>query len=206
MRSKSITRGREPRSEKQQDDEVSEPLINDVLRFAQTDLPAAEDRRGWKQASELLLRLHRWTWLRPGGAWPTDRSPAAPREVQRPFIENAHRELRRGLDRLFRGSARRQWDLPEFPARRGMQRLGKGRVVLVQTAEWPDTVWLAVAELLQRFGNRVRECPLKECRVLFLRNRKQQACSPRHRARFYMRNRRRKEKEEKDAFLKEHRS
>jgi hypothetical protein len=182
----------------QADDAVSEALMRDILRFAQTDLPAAEDRRGWKQASELLLRLHRWTWLRKGGAWPTDRRAAAPREVQRRFIEDVHLDLRRGLDRLFRGSARRQWDLPEFPARRGMQRLGDGRVVVFHTAKWPDTVWLALAELLGRFGNRVRECPLEECRILFLRNRKQEVCSPRHRARFYMRNLRWKEKEEKE--------
>lgn len=166
-----------------------EATVKDLLWFAEMDL-ALDELRAQKAAAALIQRLDRPAWSR----WRTNIARVTPsnRKTGRPdvspkLLEGVQAELRRGLALLFpvKGNPR-QWDMPATQAQLSL-RHQYGRLKTFFIGEWPNTIWVTIAGLLEDFSDRIRRCPDPDCGVLFLRVRKQEFCCLKHARRVYMR-------------------
>lgn len=72
------------------------------------------------------------------------------------------------------------WRAPEYKSSRGAKprRFKTGAVEYFLQAGWPDIFWLAVADLLRTYGDRIRQCQKVECGKVFIRSKRQDYCSP----------------------------
>ena len=71
------------------------------------------------------------------------------------------------------------WRAPEYKSARGDQprRFKSGAVEYFLQSGWPDIFWLAVADILGIYGDRIRQCLRVDCRKIFIRNKRQDYCS-----------------------------
>jgi hypothetical protein len=71
------------------------------------------------------------------------------------------------------------WRSPEYKSSRGdkPRRFKSGAVEYVIRAGWPDIFWLAVADLLRIYGDRIRQCQRVSCGKIFIRTKRQDYCS-----------------------------
>ena len=71
------------------------------------------------------------------------------------------------------------WRAPEYKSSRGdkPRRFKTGAVEYFLQADWPDIFWLAVADLLRTYGDRLRQCQKVECGKVFIRSKRQDYCS-----------------------------
>lgn len=71
------------------------------------------------------------------------------------------------------------WRLPEYKSSRGdkPRRFKSGAVEYFLQSGWPDIFWLAVADFLRIYGDRIRQCQKVDCRKTFIRTKRQDYCS-----------------------------
>lgn len=136
-------------------------------------------RRQWTEAKAFLEELHRLAWEETHFL-PPDRIGPRP-AVSRIRIRAVHADVQRALAAIAPMDSNDRWERRSWrpPVRRVIPLLisEHGRLSQVWQAEWPDTVWVSIMGLLDRFGREVRRCPVCAERRLFLKHRRQAYCS-----------------------------
>lgn len=90
------------------------------------------------------------------------------------------KQLSNSLNRFLNPEIGVYWEMPREVGELRLTSLEvhPGKAGLVVFGDWPAPFWFSVAQVIQNTAHLVRRCPAANCGAVFVRNRRQEHCSP----------------------------